>query len=87
MNHFHPYKLRFTLRIDKNPCRRYRWRKRCTSYSGAHVCENGAGHKGWCRCGVCDAYGTAKDQAEPLPEGLTQQDLDEFLAREQERLR
>lgn len=88
MNPYHPYKLRLTpvLKVDPNPCLKYRWKTRCTSYNGAHVCEKGGGHTGWCRCGACDALGRWKDMAAPLPRepAPTDPDVEEYLLREEE---
>ena len=57
-----------TLRVDPNPCNRYRWPAtpcRGTN-SGAHVCMYPGGHDGGCKCFYCDKRSTGKDVADAL---------------------
>lgn len=57
------------VRIDPNPCRRYRWSEApCPGcYSGSHVCRRPGGHPGSCYCSLCDKRGRGRDRAEEAP--------------------
>lgn len=54
------------LRIDPNPCLRYRWTERpCPGvYSGSHMCRHKGGHGGPCVCFYCGKRGRGKDRSD-----------------------